>query len=135
MIDRIPAGRVGDAPAIGLSDHVMIPVQGCAMDARGAAQILELLKQLDEKAGIRIGHSVVLTRMNSMVTTRAMAAVKMLLSARGAWKAWDGHREICSMIAPWPNHAGEPRGRVSHEAHRHPSTSTGATDRKCENRR
>lgn len=71
------------ATAIGLSDHVMIPVQGCAMDARGGAQILELLKQLDEKAGIRIDHSVVLTRVNPLVTTRAMTAIKTLLSARG----------------------------------------------------
>lgn len=31
------------ATAIGLSDHVMIPIQGCAMDAKGGAQVLELL--------------------------------------------------------------------------------------------
>lgn len=83
IIDLAGARDALVATAIGLSDHVMIPVQGCAMDARGAAQILELLKQLDEKAGIRINHSVVLTRMNSMVTTRAMTAIKTLLSARG----------------------------------------------------
>ncbi len=59
------------ATAVGLSDHVLIPIQGCAMDARGGAQVLELLQYLDEKAGIKIGHSVVLTRVNSMVTTRA----------------------------------------------------------------
>jgi chromosome partitioning protein len=70
------------ATAIGLSDHVLIPIQGCAMDARGGAQVLELLQYLDEKAGIRIGHSVVLTRVNSMVTTRALAIVKSLLSER-----------------------------------------------------
>ncbi len=83
IIDLAGARDALVAAAIGLSDHVMIPVQGCAMDARGAAQILELLRQLDEKAGIRIDHSVVLTRMNAMVTTRAMSAVKALLSARG----------------------------------------------------
>jgi chromosome partitioning protein len=70
------------ATAIGLSDHVLIPIQGCAMDARGGAQVLELLQYLDEKAGIKIGHSVVLTRVNSMVTTRALALVKSLLSER-----------------------------------------------------
>lgn len=70
------------ATAIGLSDHVLIPIQGCAMDARGGAQVLELLQYLDEKAGIRIGHSVVLTRVNSMVTTRALAIVKSLLCER-----------------------------------------------------
>lgn len=83
VIDLAGARDALVATAIGLSDHVMIPVQGCAMDARGAAQILELLQQLDEKAGIRIAHSVVLTRMNALVTTRAMAAIKALLFARG----------------------------------------------------
>jgi chromosome partitioning protein len=70
------------ATAIGLSDHVLIPIQGCAMDARGGAQVLELLQYLDDKAGIKIGHSVVLTRVSSMVTTRALALVKSLLSER-----------------------------------------------------
>lgn len=83
VVDLAGARDALVATAIGLSDHVMIPVQGCAMDARGAAQILELLKQLDEKAGIRIDHSVVLTRVSSMVTTRAMTAIKALLAARG----------------------------------------------------
>ncbi|CAK7256833.1 MULTISPECIES: ParA family protein [unclassified Shinella] len=83
IIDLAGARDALVATAIGLSDHVMIPVQGCAMDARGAAHILELLKQFDEKAGIRINHSVVLTRMNSLVTTRAMSAIKALLAARG----------------------------------------------------
>lgn len=70
------------ATAVGLSDHVLIPIQGCAMDARGGAQVLELLQYLEEKAGIKISHSVVLTRVNSMVTTRALQLVKALLNER-----------------------------------------------------
>ena len=70
------------ATAIGLSNHVLIPIQGCAMDARGGAQVLELLRQLEEKAGVRIPHSVVLTRVNSLVTTRALQLVKTLLNER-----------------------------------------------------
>ncbi|OJT95267.1 chromosome partitioning protein ParA [Metarhizobium album] len=70
------------ATALGLSDHVLIPIQGCAMDARGGAQVLELLKYLSDKAGIEIPHSVVLTRVNSLVTTRALLSVKMLLAER-----------------------------------------------------
>ncbi|MGO4437777.1 AAA family ATPase [Rhizobium sp. RAF56] len=70
------------ATAVGLSDHVLIPIQGCAMDARGGAQVLELLQCLEEKAGIRIPHSVVLTRVNSLVTTRALQLVKSLLEER-----------------------------------------------------
>jgi chromosome partitioning protein len=70
------------AKAIGLSNHVLIPIQGCAMDAQGGANVLELLRYLEEKANLRVPHSVVLTRVNSMVTTRALLAVKMLLAAR-----------------------------------------------------
>lgn len=70
------------ATAVGMSDHVLIPIQGCAMDAKGGAQVLELLKYLEDKASIRIPHSVVLTRVNSMVTTRALSVVKQLLAER-----------------------------------------------------
>lgn len=69
--------------AIGLSDHVMIPVQGCAMDAKGAAQILDLIEQMRIAGNLVIPHSVVLTRVASMVTTRALLAIKGLLAARG----------------------------------------------------
>ncbi|MCO5734813.1 ParA family protein [Rhizobium sp. SSA_523] len=70
------------AKAIGLSDHVLIPIQGCAMDAQGGAHVLELLHYLDSKLGLKVPHSVVLTRVNSMVTTRALLAVKGLLAQR-----------------------------------------------------
>jgi chromosome partitioning protein len=70
------------AKAIGVSDHVFIPVQGCAMDAVGGAQVLELLQALANDGGIRIPHAVVLTRVSSIITTRALAAVKTLLAAR-----------------------------------------------------
>jgi chromosome partitioning protein len=70
------------ATAVGMSDHVLIPIQGCAMDAKGGAQVLELLQYLETKANILIPHSVVLTRVNSMVTTRALSVVKQLLAER-----------------------------------------------------
>jgi chromosome partitioning protein len=68
--------------ALGLSDHVLIPIQGCAMDARGGAQVLELINFLNDKTGAQIDHSVVLTRVNSMVTTRSLQIVKLLLAER-----------------------------------------------------
>lgn len=83
IIDLAGARDALLATAIGLSDHVLIPVQGCAMDARGAAQVLELLEQLKKQCGVDIAHSVVLTRVSSLVTTRALAGVKAVLSARG----------------------------------------------------
>lgn len=70
------------ATALGLSDHVMIPIQGSAMDAQGGAQVIELLQYLDARGNIRIPHSVVLSRVNSLVTTRALRAVKILLAER-----------------------------------------------------
>ncbi|MBW8284609.1 MAG: ParA family protein [Rhizobium sp.] len=71
------------AKAVGLADHVLIPVQGCAMDAHGGAEVLELLRELDQSCGVRIPHSVVLTRVNAAVTTRALQAAKDFLAARG----------------------------------------------------
>ncbi len=83
IIDLAGARDALLATAIGLSDHVLIPVQGCAMDARGAAQVLELLEQLKSQCGIKIAHSVVLTRVSAMVTTRSLGTVKQILSERG----------------------------------------------------
>ncbi|OJF95646.1 ParA family protein [Pararhizobium antarcticum] len=82
IVDLAGARNTLMATAIGLSDHVLIPIQGCAMDARGGAQVLELLGLLEKQAGIRIPHSVVLTRVNSLVTTRALQVVKELLALR-----------------------------------------------------
>lgn len=68
--------------ALGISDHVLIPVQGSAMDARGAAEVLDHLTFLREKMGRDIDHSVVLTRVNAMISTRALLLVKGLLAQR-----------------------------------------------------
>ena len=83
VIDLAGARDALVTTAIGLSDHVMIPVQGSAMDAKGAAQILDLLALMKQKANLSIAHSVVLTRVSSMVTTKALLAIKGLLAARG----------------------------------------------------
>lgn len=83
VIDLAGARDALVTAAVGLSDHVMIPVQGSAMDAKGAAQILDLLAMMKTKAGLDIAHSVVLTRVTSMVTTKALLAIKGLLAARG----------------------------------------------------
>ena len=68
------------AKGLGLSSHVFVPVQGCALDAAGGAQVLDILKQLADVSGIRIAHSVALTRVNSIITTRALQAVKAMLA-------------------------------------------------------
>lgn len=70
------------ATAIGLSNHILIPIQGSSMDAQGGAQVLEILQYLHRRAGVSIPHSVILSRVNSMITTRSMLTVKGLLAQR-----------------------------------------------------
>lgn len=70
------------AQALGYSKYVIIPIQGSAMDAEGGANVIELIHYLHDKANIRIPHSVVLTRINPMVTTRSLQGIKELLASR-----------------------------------------------------
>lgn len=71
------------AKGLGLSDHVFVPVQGCALDAAGGAQVLDILKKLKTECDIHIAHSVALTRISSIITTRALLAVKGMLAQQG----------------------------------------------------
>lgn len=70
------------AKAVGLADHVLIPVQGCAMDAAGGAEVLDLLNELQTRCNVEIAHSVVLSRVNAAVTTRALHAARVFLQNR-----------------------------------------------------
>lgn len=82
IIDLSGARDALIALTAGLSDLVLIPVQGCAMDAQGAAHVLDLIGQVENNARSHINHAVVLTRVSSFVTTRAMRGVKALLARR-----------------------------------------------------
>lgn len=71
------------ATALAFSSHVLIPVQGSGMDAKGATKVLDLLAQIRDETGLDIPHSVLLSRVNPMVTTHSLLAVKGLLAQRG----------------------------------------------------
>lgn len=71
------------AAALAFSDLVLIPVQGAGMDAKGAAKILDILARIKAETGIDIPHSVLLSRVNPMVTTHSLLAIKGLLAQRG----------------------------------------------------
>lgn len=71
------------ATALAFSDLVLIPVQGAGMDAKGAAKILDILARIKAETGIDIPHSVLLSRVNPMVTTHSLLAIKGLLAQRG----------------------------------------------------
>ncbi len=82
IIDLSGARDALIALVAGLSDLMLIPVQGCAMDAQGAAHVLDLIGQVESNARSHINHAVVLTRVNPFVTTRALRSVKTLLASR-----------------------------------------------------
>lgn len=71
------------ANAIGMSDLVIIPIQGSSMDARGGAKTIRLIRNQERMARRTIPHAVVLTRTSAAVTSRALRNVKQQLS-RGA---------------------------------------------------
>ena len=53
------------------------------MDAKGAAKILDILARIKDETGVDIPHSVLLSRVNPMVTTHSLLAIKGLLAQRG----------------------------------------------------
>lgn len=71
------------ATALAFSNLVLIPVQGAGMDAKGAAKILDILARIKAETGVEIPHSVLLSRVNPMVTTHSLLAIKGMLSQRG----------------------------------------------------
>ncbi|MBX9455526.1 MAG: ParA family protein [Rhizobium sp.] len=71
------------ATALAFSNLVLIPVQGAGMDAKGATKILDILARIKTETGIAIPHSVLLSRVNPMVTTHSLLAIKGLLASRG----------------------------------------------------
>jgi chromosome partitioning protein len=64
------------ANAIGMSDLVLIPVQGSSMDARGGAKTIRLISNQAKMARRAIPHCVVLTRTSAAVRSRALKNVQ-----------------------------------------------------------
>jgi len=81
IVDLEGANSLLVSTAIGLSDMVLIPIQGCAMDAKGGGKILDLIAQMQRAERRLIRHAVILTRINAAVTTRALRAVREHLKA------------------------------------------------------
>jgi chromosome partitioning protein len=64
------------ANAVGMSDLVVIPTQGGAMDAKGAAKMIRLISNQERLARRKIPHGVLMTRTSAAVTSRAMRNVQ-----------------------------------------------------------
>lgn len=69
--------------AIGMSDLVVIPVQGSSMDAKGGAKTIRLIRNQEKMSRRKIAHAVVLTRTSAAVTSRALRNVSEQLQAGG----------------------------------------------------
>lgn len=71
------------ANAIGMSDFVVIPLQGSSMDAKGGAKILRLIASQARLARRTIPHGVVLTRTSAAVKSRSLKNVTNELTDAG----------------------------------------------------
>lgn len=71
------------ANAIGMSDFVVIPLQGSSMDAKGGAKILRLIASQARLARRQIPHAVVLTRTSAAVKSRSLKNVTTELQEAG----------------------------------------------------
>jgi len=69
--------------AVSLSDLVIVPIQGSAMDAKGGAKTVELVKRQQRVTGRPIPYAVLLTRTSAAVTSRAMRNVQEQLARSG----------------------------------------------------
>ena len=64
------------ANAIGMADLVIIPTQGSAMDAKGGAKTIRLIRNQERMVRRPIPHSVLLTRTSAAVTSRSLRNVQ-----------------------------------------------------------
>ncbi|MFG5121777.1 ParA family protein [Methylorubrum sp. POS3] len=69
--------------AIGMSDLVVIPIQGSSMDAKGGAKTIRLIRNQEKMSRRKIAHAVVLTRTGAAITSRALRNVSVQLQAGG----------------------------------------------------
>lgn len=69
--------------AIGMSDLVVIPIQGSSMDAKGGAKTIRLIRNQEKMSRRTIPHAVVLTRTGAAITSRALRNVSDQLQAGG----------------------------------------------------
>lgn len=83
IVDLEGTASLTVASAIGMSDLVLIPMQGSAMDARGGAKTIRLIKNQARMARRTILHCVVLTRTSAAVTSRALRNVRDQLTEGG----------------------------------------------------
>lgn len=83
IIDLSGASDMLIALASGLSDLVLVPVQGSVLDGQGAAHVLNLIDMVMQNTRCRVRRAVLLSRVNPLVTTRSLRKVQAMLGEKG----------------------------------------------------
>lgn len=71
------------ASAIGMSDLVIIPMQGAYMDAKGAAKTIKLIRNQERLGRRNIPNSVLITRTSAAIISKALKNIKEQLKLAG----------------------------------------------------
>lgn len=83
LVDLEGTASLMVANAIGMSDLVIVPIQGSSMDARGGAKIVRLIATQTRISRRRIPHAIVLTRTSAAIRSRSLKNVLSDLEGTG----------------------------------------------------
>ena len=83
IIDLSGASDVMNALSFAFSDLVLVPMQGSAIDARGAAHTVNLLKIVADNRRAPIETAMLLTRINPVVVTHAVRYAMEVVASLG----------------------------------------------------
>ena len=76
IVDTEGVADLQAAYTISVSDFVIIPSQGSALDQDNAARAIKLIKDQERQTRRRIPHAVLFTRVNAAIRSRGMAAAE-----------------------------------------------------------
>jgi chromosome partitioning protein len=83
VVDTEGVADLQAAYTISVSDFVIIPSQGSALDQDNAARAIKLIKDQERQTRRRIPHAVLFTRVNAAIRSRGMAAAESQLVEHG----------------------------------------------------
>ncbi len=83
IIDLSGASDMLIALASGLSDLVLVPVQGSVLDGQGAVHVFNIIDMVMQNTRSRVRRAVLLSRVNPLVKTRSLRQVQAMLGQKG----------------------------------------------------
>lgn len=83
IIDTEGVADLRAAQAISMSDFVVVPSQGTALDQDNAANAIRLIKEQEKVSRRQIPHAVLFTRVSAAIRSRGMKAAEQQLEKSG----------------------------------------------------